>query len=112
MGGVTLSQRDAILTKAEALAGEPLGEAGEPLGEAGALLAEIACERALAHCNRSDIPEEMEQAVAAVLVGLVSRESDVKSITRGDTSVTYLDGKNAESVLLAPWCRLGTLREG
>ena len=98
MGGVTLSQRDAILTKAEALAG--------------ALLAEIACERALAHCNRSDIPEEMEQAVAAVLVGLVSRESDVKSITRGDTSVTYLDGKNAESVLLAPWCRLGTLREG
>ncbi|MBU5458076.1 hypothetical protein [Oscillibacter sp. MSJ-31] len=77
MGGVTLSQRDAILTKAEALAGEPLGE-----------------------------------AVAAVLVGLASRESDVKSITRGDTSVTYLDGKNAESVLLAPWCRLGTLREG
>lgn len=54
----------------------------------------------------------MEQAVAAVLVGLASRESDVKSITRGDTSVTYLDGKNAESVLLAPWCRLGTLREG
>ena len=105
MSGVTLSQRDAILAKAEALAGEPLGEAG-------ALLAEIACERALAHCNRSDIPEEMEQAVAAVLVGLVSRESDVKSITRGDTSVTYLDGKNAESVLFAPWCRLGTLREG
>ena len=97
MSGVTLSQRDAILAKAEALAGEPLGEAGE---------------RALAHCNRSDIPEEMEQAVAAVLVGLASRESDVKSITRGDTSVTYLDGKNAESVLLAPWCRLGTLREG
>ena len=89
MNGVTQEQRDAILTKAEALAGEPLGEAG-------ALLAEIACERALAHCNR----------------GLVSRESDVKSITRGDTSVTYLDGKNAESVLLAPWCRLGTLREG
>ena len=68
MSGVTQEQRDAILTK--------------------------------------------EQAVAAVLVGLVSRESDVKSITRGDTSVTYLDGKNAESVLLAPWCRLGTLREG
>ena len=77
MGGVTQEQRDAILTKAEALAGEPLGE-----------------------------------TVAAVLVGLASRESDVKSITRGDTSVTYLDGKNAESVLLAPWCRLGTLREG
>lgn len=27
MGGVTQEQRDAILTKAEALAGEPLGEA-------------------------------------------------------------------------------------
>jgi len=105
MGGVTLSQRDAILTKAEALAGEPLGEAGGARAGGGGAAA-------AADCNRSDIPEEMEQAVAAVLVGLVSRESDVKSITRGDTSVTYLDGKNAESVLLAPWCRLGTLREG
>ena len=28
MNGVTQEQRDAILTKAEALAGEPLGEAG------------------------------------------------------------------------------------
>ena len=105
MNGVTQAQRDAVRAKAEALLGEPLGSAGD-------LLAEIACERALAHCSRTDIPEEMEQAVAAVLVGLVSRESDVKSVTRGDTSVTYLDGKNAESVLLAPWCRLGTLREG
>ena len=105
MSGVTQEQRDAILTKAEALAGEPLGEAG-------AALAEIACERALSHCNRSDIPEEMEQAVAAVLVGLVSRESDIKSVTRGDTSVTYSDEKNVEYALLAPWRRLGTLREG
>ena len=38
MSGVTQEQRDAILTKAEALLGEPLGEAG-------ALLAEIACAR-------------------------------------------------------------------
>ena len=49
MNGVTQEQRDAILTKAEALAGEPLGEAG-------ALLAEIACERAgalqsVGHCG-------------------------------------------------------------
>ena len=55
MSGVAQEQRDAILAKAETLAGEPLGEAG-------ALLTEIACERALSHCNRSDIPEEMEQA--------------------------------------------------
>ena len=68
MGGMTQEQRVAILTKAEALAGEPLGEAG-------ALLAEIACERALAHCNRSDIPEEMEQAVAAVPTVLLSSDN-------------------------------------
>ena len=54
----------------------------------------------------------MEQAVAAVLVGLISRESDIKSVTRGDTSVTYSDEKNVEYALLAPWRRLGTLREG
>ena len=104
MSGVTQEQRDAILSKAEALAGEALGEAG-------ALLCEIACERAMAHCNRSDIPAEMEQAVAAVLVGLASRESDVKSVTRGDTSVTYRDGKSAENALLAPWRRLAAVRE-
>ena len=105
MSGVSQAQRDAVLTKAETLLGEPLGETG-------ALLAEIACERAMAYCNRADIPVEMEQAEAGVLVGLVSREDGVKSVTRGDTSVTYLDGKSAESVLLAPWCRLGTAREG
>lgn len=105
MSGVTQAQRDAILTKAEALAGEALGETG-------AALVEMACERALSYCNRSDIPEEMEQAVAALAVGLASRESGVKSVTRGDTSVTYQDGKSAEYALLAPWCRLGTLREG
>jgi len=105
MSGVAQAQRDAILTKAEALAGEPLGDTG-------ALLVEIACARALAHCSRSDIPEEMEQAVAALAVGLASRESGVKSVTRGDTSVTYQDEKNVEYALLAPWRRLGTLREG
>ena len=63
MSGVAQAQRDAILTKAEALAGEALGETG-------AALVEMACERALSHCNRSDIPEEMEQAVAALAVGL------------------------------------------
>lgn len=104
MSGVTQTQRDAILTKAEALAGESFGETG-------GLLTEIACERALAYCNRPDIPEEMEQAVAALAVGLASCESGVKSITRGDTSVTYQDGGSAEYALLAPWCRLGTLRE-
>lgn len=106
MSGVTLSQRESILAKAEALAGESFGTQG-------AALAEMACARALACCNRSDIPEEMEQAVAALLVGLVSREDGVKSVTRGDTSVTYgaSDGGAELSALFAPWRRLGTLRE-
>lgn len=104
MRGVTQAQLDAVIAKAEALLGESLGESAE-------LLAQIACERAMAHCNRADIPEEMEQAVAAVLVGLVSHESGVKSVTRGDTSVSFESGRSAESVLLAPWCRLGTLGE-
>ena len=106
MSGVTLSQRESILAKAEALAGGSLGTQG-------AALAEMACARALACCNRSDIPEEMEQAVAAVLVGLVSREDGVKSVTRGDTSVTYgtSDSGAETSALFAPWRRLGTLRE-
>ena len=104
MSGVTQAQLDAILTKAEALAGGSLWETG-------AALVEMACARALSHCNRPDIPEEMEQAVAALAVGLASRESGVKSVTRGDTSVTYQDGAGAEYALLAPWCRLGTLRE-
>ena len=107
MNGVTQTQLDAILTKAETLFG------GE-LGEKGAALVEMACARALAYCNRPDIPEEMEQAVAALAVGLASRESGVKSVTRGDTSVTYdaaADGLCGLGAALAPWCRLGTLRE-
>ena len=105
MNGVTRSQRDAVRAKAEALLGEPLGSAGD-------LLAEIACERAMAHCSRADIPKEMEQAVAGLLVGLVSREAGVKSVTRGDTSVSYADTGGADYAPLAPWRRLGTLKEG
>ena len=56
----------------------------------------------------------MEQAVAALAVGLDSREAGVKSVTRGDTSVTYdaaADSLCGLGAALAPWCRLGTLRE-
>ena len=107
MSGVTQTQLDAILAKVEALSGGSLGERG-------AALVEMACARALAHCNRSDIPEKMEQAVAALAVGLDSREAGVKSVTRGDTSVTYdaaADSLCGLGAALAPWCRLGTLRE-
>lgn len=46
-------------------------------------------ERACAWCGREDIPEAMEQAVAALLLDMEGREAAVKSVTRGDTAVTY-----------------------
>ena len=60
---VTADKRAAILAKAELLAGRSLGDSGNDLTE-------MAVQRACAYCNRPDVPEEMEQAVAA-LVGLI-----------------------------------------
>lgn len=54
----------AVRAKAELLNG------GASLGEAGDALAEIAVQRALAHCRRRDVPEDMEQAVAALALAL------------------------------------------
>lgn len=56
----------------------------------------------------------MEQAVAALLLDMEGREAAVKSVTRGDTSVTYAvaDGQSAALTGLAPWRRLGRLKEG
>ena len=97
----------AIRAKAEALAGQSLGETGDMLVE---MAAQVAC----AHCQRTDIPEEMEQAVAALMVsGAVSGEGSVKSITRGDTSITYsAESGTAGGVWegLAPFRRLGRLK--
>ena len=94
----------AIRVKAEALAGRSLGEQGD-------LLAEMAAQRACAYCSRPDIPVEMEQAVAALVLSITG-EGDVKSVTRGDTEVAYAESP-ARSVLeaLAPWRRLGTVKE-
>mgnify|MGYP001428578059 CR=1 FL=1 len=72
----------AIRVKAERLAGRSLGENGDALTE-------MAMERACAWCGREDIPEAMEQAVAALLLDMEGREAAVKSVTRGDTAVTY-----------------------
>lgn len=72
----------AIREKAERLAGRSLGENGDALTE-------MAMERACAWCGREDIPEAMEQAVAALLLDMEGREAAVKSVTRGDTAVTY-----------------------
>ena len=97
----------AIRRKAEALAGQTLGENGD-------LLAEMAAQRACAFCRREDIPEEMEQAVAALVLTLGETNGAVKSITRGDTSISY-DASGGDGsgpmAALAPFRRLGRLRE-
>ena len=81
----------AIREKAERLAGRSLGENGDALTEMA-----------------------MEQAVAALLLDMEGREAAVKSVTRGDTAVTYAvsDGQSAALTGLAPWRRLGRLKEG
>lgn len=106
---VTADKVKAIRTKAEALAGKGLGENGD-------LLVEIAASIARALCCREDIPEDMEAVVAqlALLAGRESDQSGVKSITRGDTSVTYVEevGERFGEIVtqLSPFRRLGRLR--
>ena len=95
----------AIRVKAEVLAGRSLGDNGDALTE-------MAAQRACAWCNRADIPEDMEQAVAALALAMEGGEGGaVKSVTRGDTSVTYDVGEEGAPALagLAPWRRLGRL---
>ena len=95
----------AIRAKAEALAGHSLGDNGDTLTE-------MAAQRACAWCCREDIPEDMEQAVAALALDM--EDGAVKSVTRGDTSVTYAVSGGSSPALagLAPWRRLGQLKEG
>ena len=99
----------AIRAKAEVLAGRSLGDNGDALTE-------MAAQRACAWCNREDIPEEMETVVAALTVSLSEGREAVKAVTRGDTSVTYDTNAGvtglASLTALAPWRRLGQLKEG
>lgn len=104
MEGVRLEE---ILRKAELLSGGPLPEDPEN-PEALTGLAELAARQAMAVCGREDVPEDMEQAVAALLLSLPGgrgsgedeEEGDaeaaqalasgaVKSIQRGDTTIVY-----------------------
>ena len=97
----------AIRAKAEALAGRSLGDHGSALTE-------MAAQAACAWCNREDIPEDMEQAVAALTLTMEDGESGaVKSVTRGDTAVTYAVSGGVSPALtgLAPWRRLGRVKE-
>ena len=98
----------AIRAKAEALAGQSLGAHGDEL-------VEMAMQRACACCRRSDIPEEMEQAVAALAAAMAegSGSAAVKSLTRGDTSISYdpaQSGVKEAEGLLAPFRRLGRVQ--
>ena len=67
MMAVTAEQSASIRAKAEALSGQSLS------GDGDALVA-MACQRALSLCQREDIPPEMEQAVAALVLELAGGE--------------------------------------
>ena len=99
----------SIRAKAEVLAGHSLGDNGDTLTE-------MAAQTACAWCSRDDIPEDMEAVVAALTVSLSEGREAVKSLTRGDTSVTYDTNAGvtglASLTALAPWRRLGQLKEG
>lgn len=105
---VAAEKLETIQKKAEALVGEPLGEYGEDLTG-------IAVALACAWCNREDIPEDMEDAVALMAAALAGERSAIKTIKRGDTSVTYDTDGGALGLpvvsFLAPWRRLGRLKE-
>lgn len=98
----------SIRAKAEVLAGHSLGDNGDALTE-------MASQAACAWCNRENIPEDMEAVVAALTVSLSEGREAVKSLTRGDTSVTY-DTEGGMAGLaslnaLMPWRKLGQLKE-
>lgn len=90
---------------AEVLSGEKISE------ERAMILAQMAAENACAFCNRADIPAEMEQAVARVMLELENPCEDVSRVQRGDTAVTYRSAQGGVQAALRPFCRLGTVGE-
>ncbi len=109
----------AVRAKAELLNG------GASLGESGDLLVEMAVQKALAWCQRRDVPEDMEQAAAALALALcralpgggasggagegsgdasggtgpdweaLLASGAVKSVQRGDTAISFNTGAEA-----------------
>ena len=92
--------KERIFQKALALCG------GEDNQRSRALL-ETVCEKAAAYCGRRDIPEEMEGAVALLLAGELEggTPEGVRSVKRGDTTITYADGSDPMAGL-KPFVRL------
>jgi len=100
----------AIREQAEALLGRSLGEEGDRLTSMVVLWA-------LAYCRREDIPEAMELPLARLVAATAEGDDGaaVRSLTRGDTSVTYdvAGGGSGPVAGLAPFRRLGRLgRDG
>jgi hypothetical protein len=95
----------AILAKAETLAGGSLGDNGLDI-------AAMAARLSMVLCGRTDIPEAMEDAVAALAVTMAQDDSSVQSVQRGDTSITYDTETKGQTLerLLSPWVRLRTVR--
>ena len=101
----------AIREKAEGLLGRSLGENGDSMTSMVVLWA-------LAYCRREDIPEAMELPLAQLVAATAGGNDGaaVKSLTRGDTSITYDMSAAAGAgpmAGLAPFRRLGRLgRDG
>lgn len=68
-----------------------------------------------AWCNRKDIPEEMEGAMAILLARVLrdGAERPVSTVKRGDTAITYADQGGVDmGTLLEPFVRLKTPKRG
>lgn len=78
--------RERIIKGALALSGMEMSERVDALFD-------VAVMNALACCNRDDVPYKMEGALALILADMMKNggEREVKSLTRGDVSVTYSD---------------------
>ena len=57
--------------------------------------------KVLAHCNRNDLPEALESVVAEITEdmliadGVIKKDDEVSSVSRGDTSISYRDKSSA-----------------
>ena len=92
--------RERIINNALALVGSQHDDRAEALFE-------VALLDALGRCNRDDVPYKMEGAIAIMLADLMRNggQSGVKSLTRGDVSVTYSE-KGGNGVDLAPFVKM------
>ncbi|QEK11690.1 hypothetical protein FQB35_04550 [Crassaminicella thermophila] len=50
-------------------------------------------QKILNYCNISELPKELEHVVVEKVVAIMKDEKSVKTVTRGDTTITYQDGE-------------------